>query len=88
MRAVIFDMDGVLCHYELKKRLEVLSRLSGRTPAEIESAIWGSGFEEDADSGVYGSGDEIFAGLRRTTRSSDRSCRMDRGAPGLDDADP
>jgi putative hydrolase of the HAD superfamily len=60
MRAVIFDMDGVLCHYELRKRLEVLSRLSGRTPAEIESAIWGSGFEEDADSGVYASGEKYL----------------------------
>jgi glucose-1-phosphatase len=57
MRAVIFDMDGVLCHYELDKRLAALSRLSGRAPAEIERAIWGSGFEEDADSGVYASGD-------------------------------
>jgi len=60
MRAVIFDMDGVLCHYELNKRLAALSRLSGRAPAEIERAIWGSGFEEDADSGVYASGDDYL----------------------------
>ena len=63
MRAVIFDMDGVLCHYELEKRLEALSRLSGRAPAEIESAIWGSGFEEDADSGIYASGDKYLQGF-------------------------
>jgi len=60
VRAVIFDMDGVLCHYELAKRLEALSLLSGRTPAEVESAIWGSGFEEDADSGVYASGEKYL----------------------------
>jgi glucose-1-phosphatase len=55
-RAVIFDMDGVLCHYDLKRRLAVLARLSGRTPDDIESAIWGSGFEDEADSGRYASG--------------------------------
>jgi glucose-1-phosphatase len=60
MRAVIFDMDGVLCRYELKRRLEALSRLSGRAPEEIESAIWGSGFEEDADSGRYASGEQYL----------------------------
>ena len=74
MRAVIFDMDGVLCHYELAKRLEALSRLSGRTPAEIESAIWGSGFEEDADSGVYASGEKYLrAFAERLGHSIDRA---------------
>jgi HAD superfamily hydrolase (TIGR01509 family) len=57
---VIFDMDGVLCRYQLRRRLEGLSRLSGRTPEAIESAIWGSGFEEEADSGRYASGDEYL----------------------------
>ena len=55
-RAVIFDMDGVLCRYDLRIRLEALARLSGRSPEEVERLIWGSGFEEDADSGRYTSG--------------------------------
>jgi HAD superfamily hydrolase (TIGR01509 family) len=55
-RAVIFDMDGVLCRYDLKVRLAALASRSGRAPEEVERLIWGSGFEEDADSGRYASG--------------------------------
>jgi putative hydrolase of the HAD superfamily len=55
-RAVIFDMDGVLCRYDLRIRLEALASLSGRAPEEVERLIWGSGFEEDADSGRYANG--------------------------------
>jgi len=52
-RLVIFDMDDVLCRYDLGRRLRALSRLSGRTPRDIRTAIWDSGFEDDADSGGY-----------------------------------
>jgi HAD superfamily hydrolase (TIGR01509 family) len=55
-RAVIFDMDGVLCRYDLKIRLAALAGLSGRSPQDVEQLIWGSGFEEDADSGRYADG--------------------------------
>jgi len=50
---VIFDMDDVLCRYDLGRRLRVLSRLSGRMPRDIRAAIWDSGFEDEADTGVY-----------------------------------
>jgi putative hydrolase of the HAD superfamily len=53
LRCVIFDMDDVLCHYDLGKRLRALSRLSGQTPRDIRAAIWDSGFEDAADSGQY-----------------------------------
>jgi glucose-1-phosphatase len=52
-RLVIFDMDDVLCHYDLGRRLRALSQISGKTPRDIRAAIWDSGFEEDADSGGY-----------------------------------
>jgi putative hydrolase of the HAD superfamily len=52
-RLVIFDMDDVLCHYDLGRRLRALSQISGKMPRDIRSAIWDSGFEEDADSGGY-----------------------------------
>ena len=55
-RAVIFDMDGVLCRYDLGNRLAVLAGLSGRSPQDVKQLIWGSGFEEDADSGRYADG--------------------------------
>lgn len=50
---VIFDMDDVLCRYDLGRRLRALSRISGQTPRDIRAAIWDSGFEDDADAGGY-----------------------------------
>jgi putative hydrolase of the HAD superfamily len=50
---VLFDMHDVLCRYDRNKRLADLSRLSGKPPEVIYQAIWGSGFENEADSGKY-----------------------------------
>ncbi len=47
----LFDMHDVLCRYDRKKRLEDLSRLSGKPAEEIYAAIWDSGFEGEADAG-------------------------------------
>ena len=58
---VIFDMDDVLCHYDLGRRLRALSQISGKTPRDIRAAIWDSGFEEDADSGGYPDADVYLA---------------------------
>lgn len=52
-RLVIFDMDDVLCSYDLGRRLRALSRISGKTPRDIRSAIWDSGFESESDAGGY-----------------------------------
>ena len=52
-RLVIFDMDDVLCRYDLGRRLRALSQISGKMPRDIRAAIWDSGFEDDADSGGY-----------------------------------
>jgi glucose-1-phosphatase len=60
-RLVIFDMDDVLCHYDLGRRLRALSQISGKTPRDIRAAIWDSGFEEDADSGGYPDADVYLA---------------------------
>lgn len=60
-RLVIFDMDDVLCHYDLGRRLRALSQLSGKTPRDIRAAIWDSGFEDDADSGGYPDADVYLA---------------------------
>ncbi len=54
---VIFDMDDVLCHYELGKRLRFLAELADTTARDIRAAIWDSGFEELADSGGYPDGE-------------------------------
>lgn len=50
---VIFDMDDVLCRYDLGQRLRVLSRLTGLMARDIRAAIWDSGFEDEADTGGY-----------------------------------
>jgi hypothetical protein len=34
---VIFDIDDVVCRYDLGKRLRVLSSFSGRSPRDITS---------------------------------------------------
>lgn len=50
---VIFDMDDVLCQYDVPARLDALSEMTGRMPADIHRDVWGSGFENDADIGLY-----------------------------------
>jgi putative hydrolase of the HAD superfamily len=62
-RLIIFDMDDVLCQYDFSKRLRVLSQLSGKSPRDIRAAIWDSGFEDDADSGLYATPEEYLDGF-------------------------
>jgi putative hydrolase of the HAD superfamily len=50
---VIFDMNDVLCRYDLDERLKALSRISGRSARDIKAAIWDSGFEDESDAGRY-----------------------------------
>lgn len=63
--AVIFDMDDVLCRYDLGKRLRVLSRITGKMPRDIRAAIWDSGFEDAADAGGYEDPDHYLAEFGR-----------------------
>jgi putative hydrolase of the HAD superfamily len=48
---VLFDMHDVLCRYDRAARIDDLARLSGKPGDEIYAAIWGSGFEGEADAG-------------------------------------
>ena len=50
---VIFDMDDVLCHYDLGRRLRALARLADVTARDVRAAVWDSGFEDLADQGGY-----------------------------------
>jgi HAD superfamily hydrolase (TIGR01509 family) len=58
---VIFDMDDVLCRYDLRRRLQVLSEISGKAPKDIHAAIWESGFEDESDAGRYQTAAEYLA---------------------------
>jgi HAD superfamily hydrolase (TIGR01509 family) len=59
IKAVVFDMDGVLCHYRRERRLALLASWSGRTPDEIDTAIWRSGFEDEAERGLVSADDYL-----------------------------
>ncbi len=50
---VIFDMDDVLCHYDLGRRLRALATLADVTARDVRAAVWDSGFEDLADMGGY-----------------------------------
>ena len=52
IKVVVFDMDGVLCHYRIERRLALLASWSGRSPDAIHAAIWRSGFEDEAERGL------------------------------------
>ncbi len=61
----IFDMDGVLCSYDLPTRLSVLEDISGIPAAEIRKRLWDSGFEDRADAGAYEDGDSYLQAFGR-----------------------
>jgi len=63
--AIIFDMDDVLCRYDLGKRLRALSMFSGHTPRDIRAAVWDSGFEDQADSGGFPEPEQYLAEFGR-----------------------
>jgi putative hydrolase of the HAD superfamily len=48
---VLFDMEGVLSHYDRAARVDCLAAISGRTAEAVRHAIWGSGLEARADAG-------------------------------------
>ncbi|WP_118183446.1 HAD family hydrolase [Paraburkholderia phosphatilytica] len=59
---VLFDMEGVLSHYDRGARTGRLSALTGVAPETVRHAIWGSGLEARADAGEI-SADEYLDAL-------------------------
>lgn len=51
---VLFDMEGVLSHYDRAARVDRLAAITGRTAQAVRHAIWGSGLEARADAGLIG----------------------------------
>lgn len=58
---VIFDMDDVLCHYDLGKRLRFLGKLADVTARDVQAAIWDSGFESASDAGGFPESEDYLA---------------------------
>ncbi len=52
-RLVLFDLDDVLCRYDRTGRVAALATLAARTAEEVETALFTSGFEDEADRGRY-----------------------------------
>jgi glucose-1-phosphatase len=59
MEAIVFDLDGVLCDYRIERRLALLASWSGRSADAIHAAIWGSGFEDEAERGLLSADDYL-----------------------------
>ena len=65
IKIAIFDLDDVLCRYDLGARLRALARISGKMPRDIRAAIWDSGFEDAADAGRYRTAPEYLSEFAR-----------------------
>lgn len=59
LQLVLFDMDDVLCRYTRAARVQHLAQVSGKSPAQVYSAIWESGLEGRADAGSISSADYL-----------------------------
>ena len=59
IKAIVFDMDGVLCEYRIERRLALLASWSGRSADAIHAAIWRSGFEDDAERSAVSADDYL-----------------------------
>ncbi|PIK73563.1 HAD family hydrolase [Methylobacterium frigidaeris] len=49
---VLFDLDNVLYHYDRRRRVEYLSKITGIPADDIYAAIWDGGLEFQGDSGA------------------------------------
>jgi len=58
---VLFDLDGVLAHYEHAPRLQLLAGRAGRSSNEVSAALFESGLEREADLGRIDTGDVLAA---------------------------
>ncbi len=73
LRFALFDMDDVLCHYDVDTRIARLAALAGTTPDAVRERIWDSGFLEEADRGGRWTADAFLAEFgRRLGRPIDR----------------
>ncbi|WP_417474543.1 HAD-IA family hydrolase [Luteimonas mephitis] len=50
---VLFDLDGMLVHYDHAARLQLLAERSGAGVEAVSQALFGSGLERDADLGLH-----------------------------------
>ncbi len=64
-RAALFDMDDVLCRYDVAARVRRLADFAGLQPEVVQARIWDSGFLEEADRGGPWTADAFLAEFGR-----------------------
>jgi putative hydrolase of the HAD superfamily len=62
---VLFDLDGVLVHYDHATRLQHLAQRSGASMESVSQALFGSGLENEADLGLYDVEGQVVEFARR-----------------------
>lgn len=61
LRFALFDMDDVLCAYDVEARIAHLAALAGTGGDAVRARIWDSGFLEEADRGGPWTADVFLA---------------------------
>jgi putative hydrolase of the HAD superfamily len=64
IETVVVDLGGVAARYLPLRRLDALATLSGLTPDEIQSRLYDSGFDAEAEAGRY-QPDALFSEIHR-----------------------
>jgi len=65
---VLFDLDGVLAHYDHAPRLRVLAERSGTDADAVSRALFESGLEREADLGLHDVRGQVEEFARRLGR--------------------
>lgn len=65
---VLFDLDGVLAHYDHAARLRLLAQRSGASVEAVSQALFESGLERDADLGLHDTQGQVAELARRLER--------------------
>lgn len=71
---VLFDLDGVLAHYDHAPRLRVLAERTGTSERAVSQALFESGLEQEADLGLHdaqGHADELARRLGAPVTTAD-----------------
>lgn len=53
IRAVVFDLGGVACHFDPAPRLRAFADRCGLTEEEVQARLWDSGFSDAHDEGRH-----------------------------------
>src|SRR3546814_12739953 len=62
---VLFDLDGVLAHYDHARRLQLLAKPSGASVEAVSRALFESGLERDAALGLHAAQGQVDEFTRR-----------------------